>query len=190
MVYWYIGIAIFDLLLFGGIGLLILKNEKIYLEDEGRWIPGFNLPRIYCEPGDEVNHKGFRHHVAWAFMRFGVVFTIVMIAFMYLMETGIEETYVLPSFLLILFGSILFLVWDMFTRTEKYVIRKVSKRIRYDKYIYRMVIFISIFNTVPMFFEEYLLQLVFVGMFLTFVVVVYYMYKIYVLLKENKKDFL
>lgn len=190
MLYWYIGIVVFDLLLFGGIGLLIVKNKKIYMEEEGRWMPGFNLPRIYSEPGDEVDHDGFRRHTGFAFMRFGVLFTLVLCAFLYMMETGLEEAYVLPSFLIIMFGSLIFLIYDMFTRSEKYVVRHVSKRIRYDIYIYRMVILIGLFNIIPMFFEEYLLQLMLVGMFLTFVVVVYYIYKIYILLKENKKDFL
>ena len=190
MLYWYIGIAVFDLLLFGGLGLLIVKNKKIYMEEEGRWIPGFNLPRIYSEPGDEVDHDGFRRHVGFAFMRFGVLFTIVLFALMYTLDTGMDEPFVLPTFLIIMFASILWLVYDMFTRTEKFVVRHVSKRIPYHKYIYRMLIAIGVLNTVPVFFPKYLWQLIVVGTFLTVVAVVYYIYKIYQLLKENKKDFL
>ena len=186
-----IGVVVFNLLIFGGIGLLILKNEKIYLKDEGRWIPGFNLPRLYVEDGDEVDHDGFRKHVGLAIIRFGIMFTVYLVGFMWIMYSEMfSETYIIGIFILVTFGMVLYLIFDLFTRTEKYVVRKVSKRIRYDIYIYRMVIIMSVVNVVPMFFEKYILQLVIASILITTITAVYYIYKIYVLLKENKKDFL
>lgn len=191
MNYLIIGIIVFDLLLFGGIGLLILKNEKIYIKEEGRWIPGFNLPRLYTEKGDEVDHDGFRRHVGLSIIRFGVYFTIYMVGFIFIMEKELfSETYMIGIALLASFGLVLFLVYDMFTRTEKYVIRHVSRRIGYEKYLYRMLILISVINVLPVFFEKNLFELVIVAIFLTVFIAAYYIYRIYLLLKENKKDFL
>ncbi len=191
MVYIMIGVVVFNLLIFGGIGLLILKNEKIYMKEEGRWIPGFNLPRLYVEKGDVVDHEGFRKHVGYAIIRFGVFFTIYLVGFMLVInEQMFNETYIVGIFLLVTFALVLFLAYDLFTRTEKFVERKVSRRIRYDIYLYRMLIFMSVINVVPIFFEKYVFQLVIVSILLTVIVAVYYIYKIYVLLKENKKDFL
>jgi len=180
------------LLLFGGIGLFILKNEKIYLKEEGRWIPGFNLPRLYSEPGDVVNHDGFRKHVGWAIINFGILFTIALTGFVFILENELmSETASIGLSLLVIFGLVLYLVYVMFTKSEKYIERNTSKRIRYDIYLFRMMIAIAILTSAPLFFQsENMLTLIIVSMFLTMIVVVYYIYKIYVLLKENKKDFL
>lgn len=182
----------FDLLLFGGIGLFILKNEKIYLKEEGRWMPGLNLPRLYSEPGDVVNHDGFRKHVGWAIINFGILFSIALTGFVFILENElINETATIGLSLLVIFGLVLYLVYVLFTKSERYIERNTSKRIRYDIYLFRMMIATAVLTSAPLFFgTENMLTLIIVSMFLTTVVVVYYIYKIYVLLKENKKDFL
>jgi|GEM_PF-6757672 len=174
------------------IGIFIAKSEKIYIKESGRWIPGFNLPRLHAEEGDIVDHEGFRNHVGRTIAWFGVLLGGFMGIFVYIFsEMEFNELFIVTLFMLLLIGLILFLVYMLFTYSERYIQRVNSKKINYHKYIYQLIIAISIFNTVPyMIFPDDVLIVVLVSIALTFVAAAYYIYKIYVILKDNKKDFL
>ncbi|QVK20725.1 hypothetical protein KHQ82_10510 [Mycoplasmatota bacterium] len=140
-------------------GIVVWKTDFMYDYSRGGWKPGINLPHLFAQEGDEINHKGYKKYVGLTTALFGLLLTGYLYIFtVYLLKTeesleneivtgvllGVGGMYILIfAFIYVLYGPV----------KERFIKRTSSHPPTYQRYIFALIISIFLIVIGSMYVE-------------------------------------